>query len=456
MRGRGDFPCSQRGLRVYYAAMKREILIVDDDQSVCESLSDLLHGKGYDVTVVMDPGKAVAAIDTRTTALALVDLRMPKIGGIELLQLIKSRVPDLPVVIITGFATVDTAVAAMKYGAADIFTKPIKSSALLSQIQRILAERPQHDSLPVDESILTTDPLMTEALTLIERAAPTDAPILIRGETGTGKELAARLVHRSSGRRAHALVEVNCAAMPDTLLESEMFGHERGAFTDARERKRGLLEVADAGTIFLDEIGEMSPSTQAKMLRVLQEKRFTRLGGVETIRSDCRVVAATNRDIEAAISAGQFREDLYYRLAVVEIRIPPLRERSDDILPLAEHFLRQYASAYGRAQLSLSPEVRALLASLRWPGNVRELKNLIERAVIFCESGAIQPHHLSPQYREAGTSVSTDLSDRFAVSARRIIEEAIQRAGGSKSEAARILHIDRKTLYNRMKKFDMV
>jgi DNA-binding NtrC family response regulator len=436
--------------------MKREILIVDDDQSVCESLSDLLHGKGYDVTVVMDPGKAVAAIDTRTTALALVDLRMPKIGGIELLQLIKSRVPDLPVVIITGFATVDTAVAAMKYGAADIFTKPIKSSALLSQIQRILAERPQHDSLPVDESILTTDPLMTEALTLIERAAPTDAPILIRGETGTGKELAARLVHRSSGRRAHALVEVNCAAMPDTLLESEMFGHERGAFTDARERKRGLLEVADAGTIFLDEIGEMSPSTQAKMLRVLQEKRFTRLGGVETIRSDCRVVAATNRDIEAAISAGQFREDLYYRLAVVEIRIPPLRERSDDILPLAEHFLRQYASAYGRAQLSLSPEVRALLASLRWPGNVRELKNLIERAVIFCESGAIQPHHLSPQYREAGTSVCTDLSDRFAVSARRIIEEAIQRAGGSKSEAARILHIDRKTLYNRMKKFDMV
>jgi len=436
--------------------MKREILIVDDDQSVCESLSDLLRGKDFDVTVVMDPGKAVAAIDPRTTALALVDLRMPNIGGIELLQLIKSRVPDLPVVIITGFATVDTAVAAMKYGAVDVFTKPIKSSALLSQIQRILAERPLHDSLPADESILTTDPLMTEALTLIARAAPTDAPILIRGETGTGKELAARLVHRSSGRRGRELVEVNCAAMPDTLLESEMFGHERGAFTDARERKRGLLEVADAGTIFLDEIGEMSPSTQAKMLRVLQEKRFTRLGGVEPIRSDCRVVAATNRDIEAAIAAGQFREDLYYRLAVVEIYIPPLRKRPDDILPLAEHFLRQYSAAYGRAHVSLSPEVRALLVSLRWPGNVRELKNLIERAVIFCESGAIQPHHLSPQYRETQSTACTDLSDRFAASARQIIEEAIQRAGGSKSEAARILHIDRKTLYNRMKRFDMV
>jgi DNA-binding NtrC family response regulator len=444
-----------QGFRIYYAAMKREILIVDDDQSVCESLSDLLRGKGYDVAVVMDPEKAVASINPLDTALALVDLRMPRIGGIELLQLIKSRVPDLPVVIITGFATVDTAVTAMKYGAADVFTKPIKSSALLSQIQRILAERPRRDALPEDESILTTDPLMKEALTLIERAAPTDAPILIRGETGTGKELAARLVHRASGRRSHALVEVNCAAMPDTLLESEMFGHERGAFTDARERKQGLLEVADDGTIFLDEIGEMSPSTQAKMLRVLQAKRFTRLGGLETIHSNCRVVAATNRDIEAAIAAGQFREDLYYRLAVVEIRIPPLRERPDDIIPLAEHFLRQYAAAYRRSNLSLSPDVRTLLARQRWPGNVRELKNLIERAVIFCESGAIQPHHLSPQYREAEGAESTELSDKFAASTRRIIEEAIQRAGGSKSEAARILHIDRKTLYNRMKKFDM-
>ncbi|HEY9594180.1 MAG TPA: sigma 54-interacting transcriptional regulator, partial [Spirochaetia bacterium] len=290
----------------------------------------------------------------------------------------------------------------------------------------------------------------------IERAAPTDAPILIRGETGTGKELAARMVHRGSARRNHALVEVNCAAMPDTLLESEMFGHERGAFTDARERKQGLLEVADAGTIFLDEIGEMSPATQAKMLRVLQEKRFTRLGGVETIRSDCRVVAATNRDIESAIAAGTFREDLYYRLAVVEIRIPPLREHPDDILPLAERFLRQYETAYGRSGLTLSEEVRSILRAQRWPGNVRELRNLVERAVIFCESGAIQPHHLSPQYRQADTAACPELPDRFAASARRIIEEALQRAGGSKTEAARMLHIDRKTLYNRMKKFDMV
>jgi DNA-binding NtrC family response regulator len=436
--------------------MRREILIVDDDKSVCESLSDLLRGKGYAVSVVTDPAAAIACIDPRVTGLALVDLRMPGIGGIELLQMMKSRVPDLPVVIITGYATVDTAVAAMKYGAADVFTKPIKSSALLSQIQRILAERPAGAVLPVDERILTSDPQMQEALTLIERAAPTDAPVLIRGETGTGKELAAQMAHRASGRRAHALVAVNCAAMPDTLLESEMFGHERGAYTDARERKRGLLEIADGGTIFLDEIGEMSLAMQAKMLRVLQEKSYTRLGGVETIHSDCRVVAATNRDIEAAIRARTFREELYYRLAVVEVHIPPLRARPADILPLAEQFLRQYERAYGRSGLFLAEEVVTILTRHTWPGNVRELKNLIERAVIFCKSGAIRREHLAPQYRGTAAGTDVELSDRFAASARQIISEAIARAGGSKSEAARILHIDRKTLYNRMKKLDMV
>lgn len=440
---------------VYTCRVKRQILIVDDDRAVCDSLSDLLIGKGYDVAVVNDPAGALSAIDPKTTALALVDLRMPGIGGIELLQGIKSRLPDLPVVIITGFATVDTAVAAMKYGAADVFTKPIKSSALLSQIQRILAERPTRGELPDDEGIITSDLLMREALTLLERAAPTDANILIRGETGTGKELAARMVHRASGRRGRSFVAVNCAAMPDTLLESEMFGYERGAFTDARERKLGLLEVADGGTIFLDEIGEMSLSTQAKMLRVLQEKSFTRLGGVDTVHSDCRVVAATNRDIEGALASGRFRDELYYRLAVVEVRIPPLRERPGDVLRLAEHFLALYGQAYGRSGLSLSPEVASTLQAHTWPGNVRELKNLIERAVIFCEGGPLQMSHLSPQYRGRDGRSGGEITDRFAQSARQIIAEAIARAGGSKSEAARILHIDRKTLYNRMKKLGM-
>ncbi len=441
--------------RLYYAVVKREILIVDDDRAVCDSLSDLLVGKGYQVTVVTDPAEALPAIRTQSTALALVDLRMPKIGGIDLLQAIKSRCPDLPVVIITGLATVDTAVAAMKYGAADVFTKPIRSSALVSQIERIVASSPEPVDASADAGIITEDPFMREALALLERAAPTEAPILIRGETGTGKELAAHMIHRSSGRRAGPFVAVNCAAMPDTLLESEMFGYERGAFTDARERKRGLLEVADGGTIFLDEIGEMSLSTQAKMLRVLQERSFTRLGGVETVRSDCRAVAATNRDIEASIRAGHFREELYWRLAVVEVRIPPLRQRPADVLPLAEHFLRWFERAYGRTDLSLSDEVRAVLQSHHWPGNVRELKNLVERAVIFCEGGAIRLAHLAPQYRGLDGHSPAELSDRFAASARTIIAEALSRARGSKVEAARMLHIDRKTLYNRMKKLGM-
>jgi len=435
--------------------VKREILIVDDDGAVCESLSDLLAGKGYGVTVVMDPADALPAIKPQATALALVDLRMPKIGGIDLLQAIKSRHPDLPVVIITGFATVDTAVTAMKYGAADVFTKPIKSSALVSQIDRILAASPARAEQGGDEGIVTSDPFMREALALLERAAPTEAPILIRGETGTGKELAARMVHRSSGRRGGGFVAVNCAAMPDTLLESEMFGYERGAFTDARERKRGLLEIADGGTIFLDEIGEMSLSTQAKMLRVLQERTFTRLGGVETVRSDCRVVAATNRDIEEAIRDGRFREELYWRLAVVEVRIPPLRQRPADVLLLADHFLRFFERVYGRAGLTLSEEVTSVLQSHRWPGNVRELKNLVERAVIFCEGGEVRLSHLAPQYRGMDGSPGAELADRFAASARSIIAEALSRAGGSKGEAARLLHIDRKTLYNRMKKLGM-
>jgi DNA-binding NtrC family response regulator len=432
--------------------MRREILVVDDDEAVCESLSELFRGKGYAVTVVTDPLRAVASVDPRSTGLALVDLRMPGIGGIELLQTMKSRFPDLPVVIISGFATVETSVAAMKYGAADVFTKPIRSSALLAQIQRILSEQPERASREEDETIITTDPAMREALTLVKRAAPTEAPILIRGETGTGKELVARLIHRESGSSSGPWVEVNCAAMPETLLENEMFGHERGAFTDARGRKQGLLEVADGGTVFLDEIGEMSLSTQAKMLRVLQEKRFTRLGGVETIRTSCRVVAATNRDVEAVIRAGVFREDLYYRLAVVEVRIPPLRERPGDIMPLAAHFLRRFAAEYGREGLSLTDDVAGVLSEHTWPGNVRELKNLIERAVIFCEGGPIERAHLSPQYRELAGDA---LPDRFASSARQIISEAIARAGGSKTEAARILHIDRKTLYNRMKKLGM-
>jgi len=433
------------------AAMSQGILIVDDDEAVAESLAELFCSKGYSATVVTDPTKAVAL--SAAVDLALVDLRMPGIGGIELLQAIKSRRPDLPVFIISGYVTVETAVAAMKYGAADVFAKPIKTADLLSQIGRVLGERRAH-AKPDDAEphIQTSDPEMRRSIELITRAAPTDAPILIRGESGTGKELAATMLHRNSGRSGGPFVALNCAAISDELLESEMFGHERGAFTDARERKRGLLELANGGTIFLDEIGEMSQRVQAKMLRVLQDGCFTRLGGVERIHSDCRIVSATNRDLEEAIKAGGFREDLYYRIAVVDIHIPPLRDRPGDILPLAGYFLDNYSARYGKPGLRFSEAVLDVLARHGWPGNVRELKNFVERAVIFADGPEIGSEHISPQYRAISQAVYDDLHGLLVASAQKAIMEAIDKAGGSKTKAAKMLNIDRKTLYNRLKK----
>ncbi len=430
--------------------MPQEILIVDDDEAVAESLAELLSSKGYAARVVSDPAKAMALATSGSTALALVDLRMPGIGGIELLQAIKSRLPDLPVFIISGYVTVDTAVAAMKYGATDIFSKPIKTADLLAEIGRVMRER--REPAPEELTIRTDDPRMREALGLIKRAASAEAPVLLNGESGTGKELAARMLHRQSKRSAKPFVALNCAAISEELLESEMFGHERGAFTDAHERKRGLFEAADGGTIFLDEIGEMSVRIQAKMLRVLQDGCFTRVGGVERVQTDCRVVSATNRDLGEAIKLGQFREDLYYRVAVVDIHIPPLRDRPGDIIPLAEFFLAQFARRYEKGELAFSEEVLAVMRAQSWPGNVRELKNLVERAVIFAEGGRIGLEHLSPQYRETPTSSGEDFRDRLVATAHDAIAEALGRVGGSKTKAAQLLHIDRKTLYNHLKK----
>jgi DNA-binding NtrC family response regulator len=432
--------------------MTEEILIVDDDEAVAESLAELLVSKGYSARVIPDPSQALALAASPSTALALVDLRMPGIGGIELLQALKSRTPDLPVFIISGYVTVETAILAMKYGATDIFSKPIRTADMLVEIRRVMSERRTPSPHTDDESIKTHDPRMMEAVNLVAKAAPTDAPVLLRGESGTGKELAARMLHRQSRRSANAFVAINCAAISDELLESEMFGHERGAFTDARERKRGILEAANGGTIFLDEIGEMSLRIQAKMLRVLQDGRFTRVGGVEPILSDCRVVSATNRDLYAAIRQGQFREDLYYRIAVVDIPMPPLRDRPGDILPLANDFLRQFAERYGKRELSFSEDVLSIMRAHSWPGNVRELKNFVERAVIFAEGKNIELDNVSPQYRTIRRSNCEDFHDRLIASAQDAIVEALSRVGGSKTKAAQLLHIDRKTLYNHLKK----
>jgi DNA-binding NtrC family response regulator len=323
----------------------------------------------------------------------------------------------------------------MKYGATDIFSKPIKTADLLTEIQRVLNER-RIPSEAANEAVITTrDPGMMETVGLIALAAPTDAPVLLRGESGTGKELAARMLHRQSSRSQRPFVALNCAAISDELLESEMFGHERGAFT-----------------VFLDEIGEMSLRIQAKMLRALQDGRFTRVGGIEPIHVDCRVVSATNRDLGMAIKAGQFREDLYYRVAVVDIHIPPLRDRRADIFPLAEEFLRDFAARYGKQGLSFSEKVLSVMRLHAWPGNVRELKNFVERAVIFSEGREIEIDHVSPQYRTVVKASCGDFHDHLVASATDAIADALERAGGSKTKAAQLLRIDRKTLYNHLKK----
>jgi transcriptional regulator with PAS, ATPase and Fis domain len=290
----------------------------------------------------------------------------------------------------------------------------------------------------------------------VQRVGPTDAAVLITGETGTGKELIASAVHARSGRRDRAFVKLNCASIPDTLLESELFGHERGAYTDAAERHIGKLEAADRGTMFFDEIGDMTVRTQAKLLRVLQDGEFQRLGGQETLRTDVRVLAATNQDIERLLAQGSFREDLFYRLSVVRIEVPALRERKDDLELLVGHFLERFNHRYGREVSGLSPEVREIFQRHNWPGNVRELKNCVERGVIFCDGRTIAPEHLQAQYRRLGESgFPGQLEGARERLDREMIAEALARSQGEKQKAAALLHISRKTLYNRMKKLGM-
>lgn len=434
------------------------ILIVDNELEVCLSLGEILRSRGFGTHTLDDPQQVLPLLQHEHVDLVLMDVRMPNIGGIDLLKAMHERFTHLPVIMISGYASVENAVRAMRYGALNFYTKPIQLPALFAEIRGL--ERSVIERRPaVDTDVITTcNPQMAEILSLVEKAAPTEASVVISGESGTGKELVADLLHQRSSRRSNAYIKVNCAAIPDSLLESEMFGHEKGAFTDAHNQQKGKVELADGGTIFFDEIGDMSLKTQAKMLRVLQEKRFTRLGGSALIKTDFRVVAATNRDLQAMIKEGSFREDLYYRLAVIALDLPPLRERQEDIPELAHQFIKRYNQIYGREVSGLSPEVVEVLERHNWPGNVRELKNIIERAVIFCEGREITLRDLPEQYRIAGRDgapANSSLADLANESAREVILRALKDSGGIKGDAARLLNITRKTLYNRMKRLNL-
>ncbi len=435
--------------------MAEKILVVDDDLSVCRSLQEVFHANGFLASYAINPSHTLELLKTERFDLAIIDVRMPQIDGIDLLRLIKRENHDIPIIIISGHGTVDLAVAAMKLGAVNFYTKPINLNNLLSEIRQICALLRNRSVSPGNPQIVTQNSRMRKLLDIVEKVAPTKATVLITGESGTGKELVAEAIHRYSQRSGSPFIRLNCAAIPELLLESELFGHEKGAFTDAKTQRIGKFEQAAGGSIFLDEIGDMTYQTQGKLLRVLQERTLTRLGGSREIGVDCRFIAATNKDLEKLTSQGVFRQDLYYRLSVVTIQLPPLRERRDDILLLADHFLSEFCRLYGKEIAGFSEEVRSFLAAHSWPGNVRELKNFVERTVIFTDSRIVDIRSLPEQYRSISEKhAPQSLKEKQNELTREFILEALQQSKGVKSKAADLLKVDRKTLYNRLRKLN--
>jgi two-component system, NtrC family, nitrogen regulation response regulator NtrX len=376
------------------------ILVIDDEPGIRSAVRDILEDEGHEALVAEDAVVGLEMMDARRPDLAVLDVWLPRLGGLDALARMREARPDMEVLVVSGHGTIDMAVRALKLGAFDFIEKPLSMDRLLTAVRNALEvaslrrenrELRRAVAAPLEvESLIGSSAALGEVRELIEQAAASDARILITGENGTGKELVARQVHAKGRRAGGPFVEVNCAAIPDTLLESELFGHEKGAFTDAVSRRAGRFEAADGGTLFLDEVADLSLQAQAKVLRVLQEMRFERLGGERTISVDVRVIAATNKDVRAEIAAGRFREDLYFRLAVVPIRMPPLRERLEDLPELCRHFLAR-AAASGAPEREISPEAVAALQARSWPGNVRELANFLERVAVMSDERLVTP-----------------------------------------------------------------
>ena len=381
---------------------KEEILLVDDDPTVLDALASILRDVGYAVAAARSAEEGLRRVQRALPDLAMVDIWLPGMDGLQLLEALKRAAPQLPVIVISGHGTIETAVRATKLGAYDFLEKPPDMERTLLAVRHALEHRRLEEEnrqlrqrLEPEQEIVGESAAICRLREEIAAAAPTNGRVLIRGENGTGKELIARAIHRQSLRRDRPFVAVNCAAIPEELIESELFGHEKGAYTGATAQRRGKFEQADGGTIFLDEVGDMSQKTQAKVLRVLQEQTFERVGGSETLTVDVRVIAASNKDLETAMQAGAFREDLFYRLNVVPFEIPPLRERREDIPVLARHFLAGYCAEYGKREKTLTPAALDRLLQYPWPGNVRELKNLMERMVIMVPADRILPEDLA-------------------------------------------------------------
>jgi len=472
-------------------ASKPRILVVDDEPSLREMLRIVLRRDGYDVSVAANGAEAITALGRQQVDLLLSDIRMPDRSGVDVLRAAKEANPDIVAFMMTAFASTDSAVEAMRLGAVDYFTKPFNMDELRLKVrQHLEALRLKQENVLLKRALNTAHEFsniigrsneMLEVFKLIETIAKTNSTVCITGESGTGKDLVARAVHYNSLRRDHPFVALNCGGLPETLLESELFGHMRGAFTGADSNKKGLIEVAERGTIFLDEIGEMTQAMQVKLLRVLQDRRFRRLGGTEEVQADIRVVAATNQDLQKMVAEGRFREDLYYRINVIQVHLPPLRDRREDIPLLANHFLARFSQDVDKPIRAISQEALDLLSSYAWPGNVRELENVIERAVALEQTPLVLPESLPMQVRagvgglsrsvgaatgtipgmSGGPATLPELKEGFDLEAlgeefyRHYIALALERAGGVQTKAAEMLGMSFRSFRYYAKKFNL-
>jgi DNA-binding NtrC family response regulator len=454
--------------------VKGRLVVIDDEVNAAAALETLLKEDGYEIARAHDARSALALLEKTEPDVVLTDLRMPGMDGLELLAKIKEIRPETMVILMTAFGTVKTAVKAMKLGAEDYLSKPIDVEELEVVLQkaldrkglveeaRSLRERLEHKYRL--DNLVGESPEMLAVFKTIRQVAPSSASVLLLGESGTGKELFAQALHQNSPRRNRPFIKVACAALPETLLESELFGHEKGSFTGAVYTRAGRFEAADGGTLFLDEIGDITPTVQVKLLRFLEEREFERVGGNRTFKVDVRIVAATHRDLKKKLEEGTFREDLYYRLNVIEIHIPPLRERPGDIPLLAHHFLRKYADANGKDIKSISDDVLALLLSHGWPGNVRELENAMERAVVLSSEGVLTPVHFPTLRRAAGAEAPKPAAgvatlgvripgSTLADLEREAILRTLEAVGGSTSKAAAILDISARKIQYKLKEY---
>ena len=464
-------------------AKKGSILICDDEEIMRDVLETILSGAGHKVELAKTGEEAIEAYSQKSFDVVLMDVSMPGIGGLTALEELIKIDAEAVILMVTAYATFDTAISAWEKGASGVIRKPFQNEQIIALVAKGIRKRRKEEERQVlrqamvrsvnREGFIGRSEVMEDVFRLVERVAPARSTVLITGESGTGKELVAKAIHESSPRNNEAFVVVNCSNIPSELLESELFGHTRGAFTGAVAAKKGLFEVADNGSIFLDEIGDLRPETQVRLLRVIQEREFTPVGDTTPVKVDVRIIAATNVDLKEAVRNGQFREDLYFRLSVVPLELPPLRDRREDILPLAQHFVRKYSEENGRDMIeTFSPEVLALLENYNYPGNVRELENVIERAVVIAPSNEITIDCLRPEVRDPelalkmiaqteGVSSDIDLArgvnfydevKRFEID---LIRRALDQTGGHQSRAARLLGLNATTLNSKIKSYNI-